>query len=144
MVCIVNILDEARRVQSLLTGIPIWGSRAEENDMQRMHRYLSSVLLVSHLLPRWASRPAIVFKTIAVKMLEREMKETRDGTTTATTGTTISGMTAKTAGTGTGGRKGTRLIVPSTKCAARSREHGSIATNILIVTTAASSPVISW
>jgi hypothetical protein len=139
-----NILDEARRVQSLLTGIPIWGSRAEENDMQRMHKYVS-VLLVSHLLPRWASRPAIVFKTIAVKMLEREMKETRDGTTTATTGTTISGMTAKTAGTGTGGRKGTRLIVPSTRCAARSREHtGSIATNILIVTTAASSPVISW
>jgi hypothetical protein len=40
-----NILDEARRVQSLLAGIPIWGSRAEENDMQRMHRYLSSVLL---------------------------------------------------------------------------------------------------
>jgi hypothetical protein len=75
VVCIVNILDEARRVQSLLAGIPIWGSRAEENDMQRMHRYLSSVLLVSHLFPRWASRPAIVFKTIAVKMLEREMKE---------------------------------------------------------------------
>jgi hypothetical protein len=67
------------------------------------------------------------------------MKETRGGTTTATTGTTISGMTAKTAGTGTGGRKGTRLIVPSTRCAARSREHtGSIATNIRIVTTAAS------
>jgi hypothetical protein len=94
-------------------------------------------------LLRWGFRPATIFETIAVKMPESGAKETRGGTTTATTGTTIDGMTAKTAGTGTGERKGMRLIVPSTRCGVRSRERtGSIATNIRIVTIAASSAVL--
>jgi hypothetical protein len=72
-----------------------------------------------------------------------ETKEIRGGATIATRGTTIDGMTAKTADTGIGGRKDTRLIAPSTWYGARSREHtGSIATNIRIVTIAASLPVL--
>jgi hypothetical protein len=77
-------------------------------------------------------------------MPESGTKETRGAITTATTGTTINGITGKMAGTGIGGRNGTRLIVPSTRCGARSREHtGNIATNIRIVTIAANSPVLS-
>ena len=76
-------------------------------------------------------------------MPESGTKETSGGITTGTTGTIIDGITAKTAGTGAGGLKGMKLIVPSTNSTERSREHtGSIATNIRIVTIAASSPVL--
>ena len=69
---------------------------------------------------------------------------TRGGITTGATGTIIDGTTAKTAGIGGGELKGTKPIVPSTNSTGRSREHtGSIATNIRIVTIAASSPVLS-
>jgi hypothetical protein len=77
-------------------------------------------------------------------MPESGTKETSGGITTGTTGTIIDGTTAKTAGTGAGGLKGMKLIVPSTNSTERSRVHtGSIATNIRIVTIAASSPVLS-
>jgi hypothetical protein len=95
-------------------------------------------------LLRWESRPATIFGTTAVKMPESGTKETSGGITTGTTGTIIDGTTAKTAGTGAGELKGMKLIVPSTNSTERSREHtGSIATNIRIVTIAASSPVLS-
>jgi hypothetical protein len=73
-------------------------------------------------------------------MPESGTKETSGGITTGTTGTIIDGTTAKTAGTGAGELKGMRLIVPSTNSTERSRGHtGGIATNIRIVTIAASS-----
>jgi hypothetical protein len=77
-------------------------------------------------------------------MPESGTKETSGGITTGTTGTIIDGTTAKTAGTGAGGLKGMKLIVPFTNFTERSREHtGSFATNIRIVTIAANSPVLS-
>lgn len=77
-------------------------------------------------------------------MPESETKGTSGGITTGATGTIIDGITAKTVGTGAGGLKGMRLIVPSTNFAERNREHtGSIATNIQMVTIAANSPVLS-
>jgi hypothetical protein len=77
-------------------------------------------------------------------MPESGTKETSGGITTGATGTIIDGIAAKTAGTGAGGLKGMKLIVPSTNFTERSREHtGSIATNIPMVTIAANSSVLS-
>jgi hypothetical protein len=41
---VLNRLEESRSIQ-LLPGLQLLRSRAEENDMQRMHRYLGSLLL---------------------------------------------------------------------------------------------------
>jgi hypothetical protein len=95
-------------------------------------------------LLRWESRPAAIFETTAVKMPESGTRGTSGGITTGTTGTIIDGITEKMAGTGAGGLKGMKLIVPSTNSTERTRGHtGNIATNIRIVTIAASSPVLS-
>jgi hypothetical protein len=73
-------------------------------------------------------------------MPESGTRETSGGITTGTTGTIIDGITEKMAGTGAGGLKGMKLIVPSTSSTERSREHtGNTGTNIRIVTIAASS-----
>src|ERR1700719_1976664 len=77
-------------------------------------------------------------------MPESETRGTSGGITTAITGTIIDGITMKTAGTGAGGLKDMKLIVPSTSSTERSREHiGSIVTNIQIETIAANTPVLS-
>jgi hypothetical protein len=89
------------------------------------------------------SKPATVFKTTAVKMPESETKGTSGGITTGTTETITDGITTKTPGTGTGGLKGMKRIVPSTDSTESNREHtGSIATNIRIVTIVADVPVL--
>jgi hypothetical protein len=90
------------------------------------------------------SKPATVFKTTAVKMPESETKGTSGGITTGTTETIIDGITTKTPGTGAGGLKGMKRIVPSTASTESNREHtGSIVTNIRIVTIGADLPVLS-
>ena len=77
-------------------------------------------------------------------MPESGTRGTSGDITTAITGTIIDGITTKTAGTGAGGVKGMKLIVPSTSSTERSREHiGSIVTNIQIETIAANTPVLS-
>jgi hypothetical protein len=77
-------------------------------------------------------------------MPESGTRGTSGGIPTAITGTIIDGITMKTAGTGAGGLKDMKLIVPSTSSTERSREHiGSIVTNIQIETIAANTPVLS-
>src|ERR1700693_5432517 len=78
-------------------------------------------------------------------MPESRTKGTSGGITTGATGTIIDGIAAKTAGTGAGGLKGMKLIVPSTNFTESSREHtGSFATNIRMVTIDANSSVFHY
>ena len=112
--------------------------------MRRMHKYLGSLLLGVALVSRSDSKPATVFKTTAVKMPESEAKGTSTGIMTGTTKTIIDGITTKTPGTGAGGLKGMKRIVPFTDSTESNGEHtGSIVTNIRIVTIGADLPLLS-
>jgi len=92
------------------------------------------------LLFRQGCRPATIFGTTAVKTPESGTKGTSGVITTGVTGNIINGIAAKTAGTGFGGLKGMKLIVPSINFTERSKGHtGSIAMNTLMVTIAANS-----
>ena len=79
--------------------------------MQRTYRrYVGSFLLGAALIAPAGSGPAYISRMTGIKTTGGGRTNTTSATTTATTRTTTTGMTARRALTGTGGRKGTRIV----------------------------------